>query len=45
MLWKINTKKSSNMPKKKTRVDENSGNWRRVQLKMVKIEAKIFKTD
>ena len=45
MLWKINTKKSSNMPKKKKRVDENSGDWRRVQLKIVKIEAKIFKTD
>ena len=44
MLWKINTKKSFNMPKK-TRVDENSGDWRRVQLKMIKIEAKIFKTD
>ena len=33
------------MPKKETRVAENRRDWRRVQFKMVKIEAKILKTD
>ena len=29
----------------KKRIADNSGDWRRVQIKMVKIEAKKFKTD